>query len=188
VGTVPVRALLDFYLGAPPTWYDVYSGQLYRTSNYDKIVELINSKKNVVVIGIPASGKTTLMMQISANLKFEGHKIVSSSITLEKANLIVNKLNGSQAIVFVDGFTDDMEAFNVLLQAPNIILVGFDRDYVFELASHRLLQHKCTVLDITDLTDMDVQQIYSGIPKKIRIARMTRQKWKATCPRLLFSK
>jgi ABC-type polar amino acid transport system ATPase subunit len=176
VGTVPVRALLDFYLGAPPTWYDVYSGQLYRTSNYDKIVELINSKKNVVVIGIPASGKTTLMMQISANLKFEGHKIVSSSITLEKANLIVNKLNGSQAIVFVDGFTDDMEAFNVLLQAPNIILVGFDRDYVFELASHRLLQHKCTVLDITDLTDMDVQQIYSGIPKKIRIARMSRPK------------
>jgi len=176
VGTVPVRALLDFYLGAPPTWYDVYSGQLYRTSNYDKIIELINSKKNVVAIGIPACGKTTLMMQISANLKFDGHKIVFSSITLEKANLIVNKLKGGQAIVFVDGFTDDMEAFNVLLQEPNIIVVGFDRDYVFELASHRLLKHKCTVLDVTDLTDMDIQQIYLGIPQKIRNMRMSKPK------------
>jgi hypothetical protein len=174
LGNVPVRPLLDFYLGAPPTWYDIYAGQLYKTSNYNKIAELINAKKNIIAIGIPACGKTTVMMQLAANIPFEGYKLVCSSITEEKANLIVNKLDGAQAIVFIEEFSGDMEAFNVLLEAPNIITVGFDRDYIFELASHRLTRHKCVIEEITALTDMDIQQIYSRIPSDIRITKLAR--------------
>lgn len=174
VGSVPVRPLLDFYLGAPPTWYDVYSGQLYKTSSYYKIAERINARKNVAAIGIPACGKTTLMMQLAATMQFEGHKIVCSSITAEKASLIVNRLGNSQAIVFIDDFSGDMEAFNILLDAPNIIVVGFDRDYVFELASHLLTPNKCVIEEITALTEMDIQQIYSNIPQNIRITKLAK--------------
>jgi hypothetical protein len=174
LGSVPVRPLLDFYLGAPPTWYDIYTGQLYKTSNYNKIAELINAKKNIVAIGIPACGKTTLMMQLAANIPFDGHKLVCSSITEEQANLIVNKLDGAQAIVFIEEFSGDMDAFNVLLEASNILTVGFDRDYIFELASHILKRNKCIIEDITALTDMDIQQIYSRIPSDIRITKLAR--------------
>ena len=37
VGSVPVRPIFDYFRGAPPTWYDVYSGQLSTTSHHARV-------------------------------------------------------------------------------------------------------------------------------------------------------
>ncbi len=76
IGQTAVRPILEFYLGAEPTWHDIFSGQLYRTSHFAKVVDSVNSGKNTIVVGMPACGKTTLMMQVSSNLSFNGHKLV----------------------------------------------------------------------------------------------------------------
>jgi hypothetical protein len=60
--SVPVRPIIQFYVGSPPSWYDIFTGHIYRTSHYSRIVDSINSGKGTAVIGIPASGKTTLIM------------------------------------------------------------------------------------------------------------------------------
>jgi hypothetical protein len=110
VGTVPARPILEFYLGSPPTWYDVFSGHLYRTSHFSTIVDKINGHKSLVVVGLPACGKTTLMMQVASSIEYKGHKLICGSLTPEMANNIINRLNGERAIIFIDEFTGDADA------------------------------------------------------------------------------
>ncbi len=168
IDTVPVRPILEFYLGAAPTWSDIYSGQIHKTSYFNTIVDSIDAGQNTIVIGIAASGKSTLLMQIASEIKFEGHKLVTSSLTVEKADYILNRLEGQRAIVFVDNFGDDIDAFNKLIGAPNLIIIGFERDYYFEIISHKLKKEKTKLIDITELSQIDLQQIYSRIPATIR--------------------
>lgn len=167
-GNTPVRPIIEFYLGSDPTWHDVYSGKLVKTSHFHKIVDSINSNTTTIVLGIPASGKTTMMMLVAASLDYKGHKIAISNISTEKADLIIMKLNGEKAVIFIDNFTDSLVAVLKLLQVPNILIVGFERDYNFDLISHRLDKKKCNIFEITELTDVDIQNIYNQIPTKIR--------------------
>ena len=60
-GSVPVRPLADFFIGAPPTWSDVFSHRLHRTEHFARIRDLLLGSQSVLAVGIPASGKTTLM-------------------------------------------------------------------------------------------------------------------------------
>ncbi len=58
------RSIQDYFQGASPTWSDIYSPRVCRVRFYDKIVEKINSNKNILITGGPAIGKTTLLMQL----------------------------------------------------------------------------------------------------------------------------
>ena len=115
-----------------------------------------------------ASGKTTLMMQLAAGVNFKGHKLVCKDPTLSKAEFISRRLEGSPALIFIDDFANDIEAFQHLLTCKNIILVGFERDYNYEMASHKIDQSKCLLLDITSLEPKDIQDVFTNIPVEIR--------------------
>jgi hypothetical protein len=85
---VPSRPIEDFFQGAAPAWSDVHSHQLYRTRHFRVITEFINAGRSVIVTGIPASGKTTLLMQIAAGLDIDAHKLVLDYTTLTKSDFI----------------------------------------------------------------------------------------------------
>lgn len=165
---VPVRPLRDFYQGYAPVWHDIFNDRIYKTSHYRKVINLINSHNDIIVLGIVASGKTTLMMQIANDFQFDGHKLVCSTLTPEKAHLIINKLAGAKVLIFVDDFTDSLDAFNILADFSNIQVIGFDRDTNFEAGAHKINIGSQNIWDITPLTDEDMQGIYSDIPKDIR--------------------
>jgi len=173
-GSVPVRPLIEFYAGAAPTWHDIFQGQIHRTDHFAKIRESINSGRNTIVIGAPAVGKTTLMMQIAADIAFKGHKLITESLTTEKASLIIRKLNGEKALIFVDNFGDNIESFDILSRSPNVIVAGFDRDYNFDIISHRINRSAFNIIEVTDLSDRDIQQIFLRIPKEIRVEYFNR--------------
>lgn len=168
IGQVPVRPIIDFYLGAAPSWNDVFSGRLYRTSHFAKIQNSINSGKHTIVIGLPASGKTTIMMQIAAEISFSGHKLMCDLLTIEKAHLMLTKLNGEKALIFIDNFTDSVDAFDFLSKQQNVQLVGSDRDYKLEVVSHKINKRLCQILDVTELSSHDIQEIFSRIPLEIK--------------------
>lgn len=107
-------------------------------------------------------------MQVAAELEFNGHKLVPENLTKEKAEFLVNKLQGESAVVFVDDFGDDIDAFNALLGHPNITAVGFEREYYYEIISHRLAKDNTNFINVTELNPFDIQQIYSRIPSKVR--------------------
>lgn len=168
VGSVPVRPLINFYLGEPPIWSDILDNRVYRTSHFESINDFIDSGKNLVVLGTPASGKTTLMMLTAANKKYSGHKLVANALTREKAEFILKALDGNKAIVFVDNIADNIESFNLLVQSPNVQAIGFEREYHYEIVSHKIERDLCNFYNVTDITEQDMQSIFNRIPPEIR--------------------
>jgi len=183
---VPVRPIIQFYVGAQPSWYDIFTGNIYRTSHYSRIIDSINSGKSTLVLGVPASGKTTLLMQIAAEISFGGHKLVCELLTPEKAHMIVKKLDGERALMFVDEFCSDIDAFNLLARTSNVSVIGFDRDYNFEISSHKVDRSLCNIIDVTDLDDKDIQEIFAKIPIGIRKPSYALPKTAAGIPPALF--
>ena len=168
VGSVPVRPIFDYLRGAPPTWYDVYSTQLSTTSHHARVRNALNSKRHTLITGIPGSGKTTLMMQVLKDFPFTGHKLLCDAPTLERARFILNRLGNSEALIGIDNFADDLEGLNELIKAPNIQVLGCDEIYWLEIVSHRLPRDRMHVIDVTDLSDEDTQNIIDRIPSDIR--------------------
>lgn len=165
---LPVREINEFYLGSAPTWSDIYSNNLFKTSHFAKIQNAIFSKKNTIVLGTPASGKTTLLMQLAAFSEFNGHKIILNYPSLEKANNVIQKLDGLNALIFIDNFTEEIQSFILLNRQENIKIIGFDREHNFEIVSHFIERKSFEILQVTSLTDNDIQEIYSKIPDSIK--------------------
>jgi hypothetical protein len=172
--TVPVRPIRDFYSGAPPTWHDIFSNRIHRTSHYSRLVNAINSGKDVALIGMLAAGKSTLMMQVAASIQYAHQKLVCFSLTTEKAALIIKALAGQRALIFLDDFADNMKAFALLRNQSNIQVVGFERDYFYEQVSHLVSDNKIEILDCTSLTDSDIQNLFAAIPIELKRPRLIR--------------
>ena len=168
ISAVPVRPIFDFFRGAPPTWYDVYFSQLAATSHHARVRDALNSQRHTLITGIPGSGKTTLMMQILKDFPFPGHKLLCDSPTPERASFILNRLGDSKALIGIDNFADDLDGVNVLVNAPNVQVLGCDEIYWLEIVSHRLPRGSMHIIDITDLSEVDIQTIVSQIPSDIR--------------------
>jgi tetratricopeptide (TPR) repeat protein len=167
-GTVPARPIVDFFRGAAPMWCDIFSGALYRTSHYDRVQNSIHAAKHAVITGIPGSGKTTLLMQLAAHVDYDGHKLVFADLSEAQAELLARRLAGHRALVFIDDFTNDAQAFSKLSLHPNIRLVAADRDHSLSTVLHIVSTNSCTVLDVTELTDEDLQGCRLAIPESIR--------------------
>ena len=168
VGSVPVRPIFDYFRGAPPTWYDIYSGQLSTTRYHARVRDTLNSNRHALITGIPGSGKTTLMMQVLKDFPFVGHKLLCEAPTREKAQLILNRLSGSPALIGIDNFADDLGGLNALVNVPNVQILGCDDIYWLEIVSHLLPRDKMRVIDVTDLSAEDTQLIVDRIPSDIR--------------------
>ena len=165
---VPVSPIFDFFRGAPPTWYDVYFSDIATTSHHARVRDALNSQSHTLITGIPGSGKTTLMMQILRDFPFPGHKLLCDSPTPERASFILNRLGDSKALIGIDNFADDLDGVNILINAPNVQVLGCDEMYWLEIVSHRLPRDSMQIIDITDLSEADIQTIVNQIPSGIR--------------------
>ena len=170
--SVPVRPIRDFYSGAPPTWDDIFSRRIFKTTHFRSVVEAILGKGHLIVLGMFASGKTTLMMQVAADIPFDGIKLVCSSITIENAELIVHALAGNRALVFLDDFAESVEVFNFFASQSNVQVIGFERTYSFDIISHLVSDTNLTIHECTELTGEDLQGLYQAIPKELRKDRL----------------
>ena len=97
-------------------------------------------------------------------------ELACSTLTSEKAHFIINKLASAKALVFMDDFsTDSLDAFNILVDTPNVQVVGFDRDTKFgKQGLNRIRIDSHNIYDITALTEEDMQGIYLDMPNEIR--------------------
>lgn len=165
---VPAAPLKDFYLGDEPQWYNIYSGDIPHTSHYRTITNLIDSGENVIVTSIPASGKTTTLMQLASEYESDSIKLILKFPTKEKVQYIINTLKGRNAIIFIDNFTDDIDSIECLFTIENIQVVAFDIDYSFETVSHRMHKYKYKLHNMSELEELDIQKIIESIPKNIK--------------------
>lgn len=168
---VPQRPISDFFLGAAPAWSDVFSGILYQTRYYKVAQENIFAERNSILTGIPGCGKTTLLMQLAAHVKFQGPKYLEENLTLGRADLLGRQLAGTKALILVDDVANDIEAYVHLSRMSNVTLVGADRDYKLGAAAH-LLKVGTRIDRVTDQTEADLQSIWETIPLRIRRAEL----------------
>jgi energy-coupling factor transporter ATP-binding protein EcfA2 len=166
-----IRQIDEFFLGAAPIWSDILSNRIHITHHLDEISNLLEKNKNVIVTGIPASGKSTLLLQLAKKKNTSRRVLIFNSLTINKSNIIKKEIN-SPTIILVDNFTSDIDAFINLATNPKIKLVGFDRYYNVDISVHKIPYATYETYDVSDLTPQDIQGIYNSIPLSIRKPRM----------------
>ncbi|WP_034918364.1 SIR2 family protein [Erwinia sp. 9145] len=163
------RSINDFYQGANPSWSDIYSSRVIRLHYYSLVEEYINSGKNVLITGGPATGKSTLLMQIAAFHNFNGVKLFLSDISPSKAETLSSRINNTPTLLFVDNMQTSMDALNNLSVKSNIKMVIAERDYAYLSASRaNFLRRNIEIVDITQLTEADAQGIIDNIPADLK--------------------
>lgn len=164
----------NFFMGDVPRWSYIYSGQIIKTQHYKKISDLIFSGEDVVVTGIPASGKTTLMMQLASGIDAGRPKHIMFSPTVSEVSNYCKIIGSERVLVFVDDCLGDYLAMEQLLSKANIQVVGFERDNKYESIAFKLNDKKLKykVYDVSEVCDQDIAGIIDSIPKGIYTGRM----------------
>lgn len=174
------RPIIDFFRGQVPIWSDILSNKIYRVSYYKQIQDSIyNQNHQTIVIGAPVSGKTTLTMLLAYNVQFEGIKLMYSGLTLSKVDFILKILGNLKALIFVENFTDNIEAFLKLSRAKNITVVGVDRSQFYSTISHMLSPQMFDIINVTELSDNDIQGVFDSVPVEIKASSMKKTKKKS---------
>lgn len=171
------RPIIDFFRGQVPIWSDILSNKIYKVSYYKKIQNSIyNPSKQTIVIGVPVSGKTTLAMLLAYNLQFEGMKLMYTGLTLPRVDFILKILDNRKALIFVENFTDNVDAFIKLSSAKNITTVGVDRSQFYSTVSHKLSSEVFDIINVTELSDKDIQGVFDSVPTEIKVSSITKKR------------
>lgn len=165
----------NFFMGDIPRWSYIYSGQLIKTHHYKKIADLIHSEKNIIVIGIPASGKTTLLMQLASGIESEKQKHILYTPTITEADRYCKMVGNEKVMVFVDNCLNDHRALMQLMKQANIQVIGFERDNRYESIAYRLMENGLGFepYDVSELDEQDIPRIISSIPKGIYTGKIS---------------
>ncbi|WP_346920796.1 SIR2 family protein [Clostridium sp. UBA7339] len=164
VESVPVS---EFYINSKTHWYNIISDQAFETKWISNIYNECIENKNVIVVGMQFSGKTTTSMQLALKVASKV-KLYVTDLTPEKSQNIINRLRGKQAVIFVDNCAEDMIAFALLGKCANIRIIGFTEEHSFESAKHLLEEVDYKRIDLDEITVSDAQSIYEKIPASIR--------------------
>lgn len=173
------RPIIDFFRGQVPIWSDILSNKIYKVSYYKTIQDSIyNKSKQTIVIGAPVSGKTTLAMLLAYNVQFDGLKLMYTGLTLSKVDFILKILGNMKALIFVENFTDNIDAFLKLSYAKNVIVVGIDRSQFYSTVSHMLPSDAFDIINVTELSDKDIQGVFNSVPIEIKVSSITQKRKK----------
>lgn len=164
----------NFFEGDIPRWSYIFSEQIIKTHHYKKIEDLIHGGKNVIVIGVPASGKTTLMMQLASGIDSDRQKHILYAPTLMEVRKYISLIGNEKVLVFIDECLNDYHILMELKNKRNIQIIGFERDNKYESIVHRLIENKFQyeLYDVSDIDEQDITRIIESIPKSIYTGRI----------------
>lgn len=176
-----VRQIDEFFLGSAPIWSDILSNRIHRTSHLSEILNLIEKNKSLIVTGIPASGKSTLMLQVAKELSKNKRALLFEYLSVNKSNIIKNEIR-QPTIILIDNFTSEIDSFTNLEMNNFIQVIGFDRYYNVDISIHKLPNELYNFYDVSDLNQQDIQSIYNSIPLTIRKPSLTTKRRKDEIP------
>ena len=134
---------------------------IYKTSHYNTIHNSIFvPDKHIIITGAPVTGKTTLMMQIAYNVKYNGVKLIFNNLTLSSAEYYSKLIGDKVALIFIENFTDDINAFLKLAELKNAKLVGVDRSHNLNMVNHKFPTSKYEIINVTQLTESDTAYLH----------------------------
>lgn len=166
IESMPIR---DFYELGKTHWYYALTERAYLTQFVNKIIDISIENKNVIVVGIPFGGKTTLLMQVACRINKPVYFL--SDLSDAKAKLICNNAirDNNQYIILVDNCTEDMIAYRRLAMCDNIRTIATSDDFMYESSKHILENVSYKKIDIPDLELNESRRIYENIPEDLRV-------------------
>jgi len=160
-----------YYTRGITHWYYILSDQAYVTELVSTVMNCSLEHKNVVLVGIPFCGKTTLLMQIAQRDRRTTYFI--DRPTLDQAKLLIRNIKPDQkAVLLIDNCAEDMRAYALLANQPNILTIATSDESVFEQSKH-LLSARIERINFDDLSELEAQSIYNFIPEKFRKDKFT---------------
>lgn len=164
-----LRPINEYFRGQAPNWGDILSNNIYKTSYYKKIQNsLYSTDKHTLIVGVPVSGKSTLAMQVVFGIQFDGLKLVFSELTENRADYIYKLIGKQHALILVENFTDEVNAFLKLSELPNVKMLGVDRSHNYETVNHLFDDTLFEIINVTELSDDDIQGVYNSLPVDIK--------------------
>lgn len=160
------RPVMDFFAGAEPTISDILSANVKRTSYYNQVLQVVLSNRLTLITGIPGCGKSTLLMQLAFSNEIDGRKFWFNSIIKQEAEKLVRLVKEDDNItVFLDNLYSNVDAFEILRDCKNIKLVLAERALNYEYIKRFLSISSRQIVDISNLSLNDVQNICISMNK-----------------------
>lgn len=160
------RPVMDFFSGAEPVISDILSSNVKRTSYFNQILQTIFSKRVTLITGIPGCGKSTLLMQLAFGKEIDGRKFWFNSIIKQEAEKLVKLVKDDKNVtVFLDNLYSNVDAFEVLKGSSNIKLVLAERALNYEYVKRFLSISSDAIVDVSNLTASDIQNICLSMNK-----------------------
>ena len=130
IAQIPARPISEFYSGAEPSWFDIYSGKIHQTQHFLNAKNLLAQKNHLFLLGGPATGKSTLLKQLAVGVHNQGECLYLLDITAEKAELLVRDVNvhKQNVILFIDNAADSADSIQILIRSLFIKIVAAERD------------------------------------------------------------
>lgn len=170
------RPIEMFFKGLAPSWNDILSNALYKTHYFGQIQESVyNSSVDTIVIGSPLSGKTTLAMMVGFNIQFNGPKLFFQDFTLSRAEYVAKIIGKQKALIIIDNFANDVEAFKLICSLHNVAVVGVDRSQNYGIVDHLLQEENYDIINVTELSSVDVQGVLDSLPVSIKQNDVSKQ-------------
>ncbi|MBR2293515.1 MAG: SIR2 family protein [Clostridia bacterium] len=167
INQVEVVSAENYFSLGQTHWYCILANYAYETKYVNLAYEKYLTTKNLLCIGIPFSGKTTMLMQLASKIIVD-NKVVMNSITYEQAKLFVNRYHDTDITIFIDNCCDDIDAIALLMEQNKFKVIGFADDYAFESSKHKLVGFNFECVNIHELKLEEAQRIYNKIPKAIK--------------------
>jgi len=169
-GEVAQRPIRNFFLGAEPEWSDAYSSQVVRRRTNSSVKNSIYNKRHVAVVGLPLSGKTTIIKQIAAEMSSERPVLYFDRISDPQVEKIIaeHSDNKTDPLIFVDNLIDSRDAIDRLISGIGCQIVCAEQSLYFDSVHLRSMQGKLDVHSSSEILAQDLQSIISSIPIDIR--------------------
>ncbi len=175
---IPVRRISEFYYGSEPTWFDIFFGNLHKTSHYYAAENEVSGGRNVILVGAAVTGKSTLLKQLTQEFSSVIKCLYIDEITVEKATLLRDDIDfdRNKVIIFIDNGADAWEAISILNQSKLVQIVVAERDYIFDSIAHRFPQHEFVIMEVSGLERKDIQSIEEKISGAVDQRRFNRHR------------
>lgn len=172
IGEVAQRPIRTFFLGAEPEWSDAYSSQVVRRRINSAVKNSIYSNRHVAVVGLPLSGKTTILKQVAVEIAADSSQPVLylDRITEPQADKIIAEHTGqpSRPLIFVDNLIDSRDPIDRLVRSIQAQIICAEQSIYFDAVSLKSMHGKLDVHSSSDIQSQDLQSIIDSIPVEIR--------------------
>ena len=170
VGEIAQRPIRNFFLGAEPEWSDAYSSQVVRRRINSAVKNSIYGERHVAIVGLPLSGKTTVLKQVAAEISADRPVLYFDRIADPQADKIIVEHAGSnaRALIFVDNLIDCRDPIDRLVRTIGAQIVCAEQSIYFDSVSLKSMQGKLDVHSSSEVLNQDLQGIIDSIPVDIR--------------------